>query len=260
MAKRFFVLSLFGLLNISFIATQAFADDTEFDAYWFLSIGAGRSLYWMDKDNYINPGPNWPDDYYFKTDIHDGTFVNARGGYIFTRYHDWFPAVAVGLSYDYAFQGKVSGLINQYNLNEFQNYSYSYDFSRQTLLGIVKLDIVRYNCFMPYVIGGTGISFNKASSYKEQPLANVTPRISPGYDSNTNSYWSYMLGLGVEYTMRDDMWVALEYNYGDFGYVQTGRGAGTPTVTGVNYSDQHLQNRLKANNFLLNFTYLMNYV
>ncbi|MBX3709677.1 MAG: outer membrane beta-barrel protein [Gammaproteobacteria bacterium] len=260
MTKRAPALALFCLLSMPFLSSYTWADDTEYDGYWYLSAGAGRSLYWMDKDNYVNPGPNWPDDHYYKNDIHDGNFVNVGGGYALTRYHDWFPAFFFGLSYDYAFSGKVSGHINQYNLNQFQNYTYSYDFSRQTLLGVVKADIVRWNCLMPYLTAGTGVSFNKASGYKEQPLANVTPRISPGYASNTNAYWSYMLGIGVDYAMREDIWMSLEYNYADFGLVQTGRGAGTQTVTGVNYSDQHLQNKLKANTFLLSFTYLIDYV
>lgn len=259
MTRRIQAFILLCLLNTPFLTSNAWAIYNEYGGNWYLSGGAGRSLYQMDADNFINPGPHWPADHYYKNNIHNGSFVNATGGYAWVRYGDWFPAMMLGLSYTYAFQGKVSGYINQYNLNQFHNYTYSYDFSRQTLLGIFKVDIANVDCFMPYLIVGTGASFNKASGYKEQPLSNVTPRVSPGYGGGTHTSWAYIVGAGVDYMIRDDIWVGLEYNYGDFGTVQTDDGADTATVTGVNYSEQHLSNRLKANSFLINFTYLLNY-
>ena len=209
----------------------------------------------MDNDNFINPGTNWPDDHYYKNDMHDGSYVDLTFGYALTRYCDWLPAIMFGLNYTYAFQGKVSGYINQYNLGQFQNYTYSYDFSRQSLMGIAKLDIWRGpKNVMPYFIVGTGASFNKGSSYSEQPLANVTPRISPGYSTGTHTSWAYMLGAGIDYAFRDDIWVGLEYNYSDFGTVQTGNGEPTKSLTGMNYSGRTCQIHLRANSVALNFT------
>ena len=260
MTRRIRALFLLSLLSTPFLASQALAAANLYDGYWTLSAGAGRSFYRMDTDNYIVASEPLPPDHYYKNDIHDGSFVNITGGYTWARYADAFPAFMLVLNYTYAFQGKVSGYINQYNLGAFQNYSYSYDFSRQSLMAVIKANIFSANCFMPYIIAGTGVSFNKASSYREQPLSNVTPRISPGYDTGHHSSWAYIVGAGVDYAFRDDIWVGLEYNYGDFGTVDTGSGAGTPTVTGVNYSDQHLTNSLRANSVLINFTYLLNYL
>jgi opacity protein-like surface antigen len=231
-----------------------------FDGFWYLGVGAGRSFYQMDSDNYINPGPGWPNDHYYKNSIHDSSFVEANAGYSWVRFNDWFPAVSLGLRYDYSMNGKVSGNINQYNLGQFRNYSYSYKFNRQTLLGMFKLDIYKYNCFMPFVLVGAGMSYNKGSNYVEQPLANVTPRISPGYSSNSTYNFSYIVGAGIDYAFRDDIWATLEYNYGDFGNVRTGNGQVVPSIPGIDYSTQHLTNKIKANTLLLSFTYLLNYV
>ncbi len=253
-------LFLLSLLNTLFLNSAAWAIAAEYDGNWYLSAGAGRSLYRMDTDNYITACNFLPPDFYYKNQIHDGSFVNLTGGWAWTRYDDMFPAFMLGLNYTYAFQGKVSGYIDQYNLSSFQNYVYSYDFSRQTLMAVFKANIFRGHGLSPYLTVGTGASFNKASSYKEQPLANVTARVSPGYDTGHHTSWAWMAGAGVDYAICDDIWVGLEYNYGDFGTVETGNGQGTPTVTGVNYSDQHLKNSLKANSFLINFTYLINYV
>ena len=64
--------------------------------------------------------------------------------------HSW-----LGLNYAYAFQGKAEVYINQYNLGAFKNYSYSYDFSRQSLMAVIKADIWRSESgFMPYLLNG----------------------------------------------------------------------------------------------------------
>lgn len=261
MTRRKHAFFLFCLLNTPILTTSSWAIENVYDGTWYLSAGAGRSFYQMDSDNFINPGPGWPDDHYYKNSIHDGSYVDVTAGYAWTRFSCWFPAFLLGLNYTYAFQGKVDGYVNQYNLNQFQNYTYSYDFSRQTLMAVLKADIYKSEYgFMPYLIAGTGASFNKGSNYKEEPLMNVTPRISPGYGTGNHTSWAYIVGAGVDFMIRDDIWVALEYNYGDFGTVDTGKGQGTPTVTGVNYSDVNLSNKVRANSVAINFTYLLNYV
>lgn len=259
MTRRIRALLLLCLLNTPIFTSQAWAIYNVYDGAFYLSAGVGRSFYLMDTDNYINPGTNWPADHYYKNDIHDGSFVDVTFGYAWTRYCDWFPALMMGLNYTYAFQGKVSGYINQYDLSQFQNYTYSYDFSRQSLMLVLKADIFRLDSgVMPYVIVGGGQSLNKGSSYREQPLSNVTPRISPGYNTASHTQWAYMVGAGIDFAFRDDIWVGLEYTYGDFGTVKTGNGDPTPSLTGMNYSGQHLSNTLRANSIALNFTYLIN--
>lgn len=258
MAQRIRKLIFLSLFNLSFFMSQAwsFCLD-EFDGSWYLSAGAGRSMYRMDSNNYINPGPGWPNDYYYKNDIHDGSFIDIGGGYSLIRYTPWFPGFMLGIDYTYAFQASVTGFIKQYTLDQFLNYSYTYDFSRQTVLALFKATIYRFNGFMPYLTVGTGPSFNRASDYTEEPLTGVTPRVSPGYGTSTHNSWAYILGVGFDYVLRDDVALGFEYNYGDFGKVYTSNGAGTPMVTGVNYSGQHLSNTLKANTFLMRFTYLL---
>lgn len=260
MAERIRILILLCLLNLPFLTTQAQAW-TLYDDYeggWYVDASVGRSSYKMDKDNFINPGPFWPSDHYYKNSIHDASFVGVGAGYAWRGDSQWLPVIMAGLDFSVAVQGKVSGFINQYNLPQFHNYSYSYDFSRQTLLAVVKGGITSCLGWMPYLTAGTGPSFNRASSYSEEPLANVTPRISPGYGTATHSSWSYMIGAGIGYELHENTLVSLEYNYSDFGSVRTSNGAGTPTVTGVNYSDVHLSNTLKANSLLLRVSYLLN--
>lgn len=261
MTRRTRALLLLCLLNIPVLTSPAWAFENTYNGAWFMNMGAGYSMYRVDGDNYINPGIGWPDDHYFDTNIHNGSFVDATFGYAAISMCDWFPAIMVGLNYTYAFNGKVSGYINQYSLGQFQNYTYSYDFSRQSVMVVAKVDLFRTSYgVMPYLIAGTGASFNKASNYIEQPLANVTPRITPGYSTASNSAWASIVGAGLDWAFRDDIWVGFEYTYGDFGRVNTGNGQNTPSRTGIDYSTQHLTNKLRANSVALNFTYLINYI
>lgn len=254
-------LALLSLLNVPVLTSSAWAFENVYDGAWYMNLGAGYSFYRVAGDNYINPGPNWPADYYFDTNIHNGSFVEATFGYAVLKACDWFPVLMLGVNYTYAFSGNVSGYVNQYTLPEFQNYTYNYDFSRQSVMGVIKANFYRspYG-LMPYLMMGTGASFNKGGSYTEQPLASVTPRVSPGYGTNTHADWAYMLGAGVDWAFRDDIWLGLEYTFGDYGKVETSNGVEVSSLTSVDYSTQHLSNKLRANSIALNFTYLINYI
>lgn len=261
MTRRIRALFVLSLLNASICVPSAYAIANEYDGNWFLAAGGGRSIYNVsDSDNYISACDGLPPDHYYKTEVHDGSFVDITGGYTWTRLDNMFPAFSVGLRYTYAFNGNIDGYVNQYDLSAFKNYSYRYDVSRQTLMAVFKANLFNGQGFMPYVLVGGGVSFNRASDYKESPTDNVTPRITPGYSTNTESQWAYALGAGVDYAVRDDIWIGLEYNYGYFGHVETGHGQATQTVSGANYSDSKLSNKLAANSIFVNFTYLINYV
>lgn len=238
-----------------------FAYNAEYGGSWYFSVGAGRTApLTSNANNFVGTGAGWPDDHYIADDTHGSFMGNIGAGYTWFNYNDWFPVLSLGAQYTYTASAKISGVIDQYSLPEFENYSYSYQFRRGTLLGVGKADIVHLGCFLPYITGGIGVSFNKTSNYIEQPLSNVTPRISPGFQSETNTYFSYMVGAGIDYTIYDYLWLSLEYNYGNFGYAKTGGGVATPTMTGFNYENEHLKNKLTANNFLISITYLINSV
>jgi hypothetical protein len=260
MKKYNHVLFLVSFLSSFFLVHTLWAFETEFAGNWYLNVGAGRTQPLTDSNNFVGTGTGWPDDYYTANDTHGSFMATIGAGYIWNRYNDWFPALSLGAQFTYTTQSKISGMIQQYSLPEFENYTYDYQFRRRTLLGIGKADIYRIGNFLPYVTGGLGVSFNTTSNYSEQPLSNVTPRISPSYRSVTHDYISYMAGLGVDFVICNYLWLSVEYNYGNFGFAKTGNGVSTPSMTGFDYSNQNLKNKLTANNFLFSATYLLNYV
>ncbi len=261
MQRQTLASSLVCFLLSLFWTSALWAFDIECDVYglgWYFNAGVGRTQPNVDSSNYVGTGPGWPNDHYKGDDIHGAPMLVVGTGYTWGRYYDWFPDLSLGAQFTYTGQAKISGTINQYSLAQFENYSYNYKFRRMTLLAVGKADIYNLANFMPYLTAGLGVSFNKTSNYEEQPLSHVTPRISPGFGSATNNYFSYMVGVGVDYALCDNLWLSLEYNYGNFGYAQTGDGANTFTLTGFNYSNQQLKNKLTANNFLFSVTYLLN--
>lgn len=253
MTRRFFF-----IFALSFLFQSAYAFN-EYDGSWFLTFGGGRSYYRVNGDSYINVCPSCPPDHYYKNDIHDAAFLNLIGGYALARNSTYLPLIMMGVNLTYTVNGKISGNINQFDLVQFKNYVYSYDFSRQSAMGILKVDLFSIRGFMPFVMAGAGGSYNRASSYQEEPLANVTPRVSPGYGTKTTANAAYLLGAGLDYYIYGYLLASLSYQFGDFGYVKTSNGRDNESITGLNYSQQHLKNKLRANSVALDFTYLIDY-
>lgn len=244
---------------VSLFTSQAWAISNPYDGNWYVAAGAGYSFYSLDGDNDISACSGLPPDHYYKTSLHDSGFVSFTTGYAWTRFDTAFPALMLGVNFSYAFNGEVRGSIDKYSSTAFTNYHYTYDFSRQSLMGVVKLDLFNGNGFMPYITGGAGISFNRASNYQEEALSGVTPRVSPGFGTAFHSAFAYMLGAGVDYAICDDIWVALGYQYGNYGTVVTGHGDVQPSIS-KDYSHDELENRLRAQSVTLEFTYLINYI
>jgi len=260
MKKQNHELFLCCFLSSCFLSGHAWALGTESGGNWYLTAGVGRTQPLTNSNNFVGTGPGWPDDHYIANDTHGSAMGIIGGGYTWYRYDEWFPALSLGAQFTYTTQSKISGVIDQYSLAQFENYSYNYQFHRSTLLGVGKADIYPLGNFLPYATGGLGVSFNTTNNYNEQPLSNVTPRISPGFRSATNWYVSYMVGLGIDYVICDNLWLSVEYNYGDFGFAKTGNGVSTPSLAGFDYSNQSIKNKLTANNFLFSVTYLLNNV
>ena len=108
----------------------------------------------------------------------------------------------------------VSGTVEQYTLPDFTNYNFKYDIQLLNILATLKLDLYRWKNLMPYVIGGVGLTNYSTSEYTEQALSGVTPRVSPAYGSNSGNNFSYLLGVGLDYAILENLWINAEYNPG----------------------------------------------
>lgn len=224
---------------------------------WYFSLGAGGTFPSVKDNYYVPTAPGWPNDHYVRDNTDGGYLMAIGAGYTINRLdQDILPFVSLGLKASLDFYSTVSGHIEQYSLPQMNNYNYSYKIHSQTLLAVLKADLINYHNFMPYLSVGAGYSQNKFSNYQESPLNNVTPRVSPGFNQSINSYFTYTVGAGVDYILYPNVWLSADYYYGDYGYVQSSNGDNPPTLTGNNFRGDNLKSRLTANTVLFTVTYL----
>jgi opacity protein-like surface antigen len=224
---------------------------------FYLSAGAGDLFTRVEGDNLVATGAGWPSDHYSSNDITDQPYFVLAGGYMLSRPNDWLPYYSLGLRMMYASTTTISGTVEQYSLPDFTNYNFKYDIQLLNILATLKLDLYRWKNLMPYVIGGVGLTNYSTSEYTEQALSGVTPRVSPAYGSNSGNNFSYLLGVGVDYAILDNLWINAEVNYMDFGSIATGKGQNYATLTGTNYDDQSLKNKISATSLFLGLTYFV---
>lgn len=223
---------------------------------FYLSGKGGISFLNISKTNSLSSGTDgWPDDLYTNDNVDSAQMLSAEAGYQWTRDSVWLPFYSVGINYSYGFPTAVNGTIDQYSLPEFENYNYQYQIQQQTYLAVIKADLYRWRCLMPYLMAGAGISFNKLKGYTEQALPDVTPRVSPAFSDRTTSGFSYALGAGFDYALQNNLWVSLGYQYNHHKIAYTGYGADTDMLTDTNYSTDRLQTNLSSNTVLLSITY-----
>jgi opacity protein-like surface antigen len=257
--KRIFTLCLFLCC-----ASDAWADGSIFPTTpasakkTYFSVGTGILYPTIGHNNSIPTGAGWPNDFYGrKATASNEPYLLLATGYAWERPTTWLPVYSLGLRYTYAAPSTASGYINQYSEPNFRNYNYSYHIQQQTILGVVKADLIRWNNILPYLMLGAGWSINNVSDYEEQAVPNVTPRVSPGFGGKYNTNFTYTAGIGIDYALLNNVWINLEYNYSHIGTIKTGTGANTTSLTDSNYSGQLLKNNLTTNALLLGVTYFI---
>ncbi len=237
--------------------SDEWSHEVNYDGSWYMNVGIGGTFPSIQKSYYIPTAPGWPNDHYVQTNDPSAVIAAIGAGYAVNRmYQNFLPYISLGLNASYDFFATASGYIEQYSQPSMRNYNYTIDVHRQTFLGLLKVDLVNYNNIMPYLSVGAGYSLNKLSGYRESPLQNVTPRISPGFRESTNGYFAYTFGAGLDYMASNNIWMSVDYNYGFFGYARTSTGDNPASLAGNNYSNAELRTKLNANTVMFTVTFM----
>lgn len=223
---------------------------------WIAGVGAGATFINVDNNHYVSPGGGWPVDRYHNNSVDATGLLALNGGYQWALNSAWLPYYSLAASYTYGFPAKVKGNVEQYSLPEFTNYNYQYKIQTQTFLAQIKADLYQWRGLMPFLLAGAGVSLNNASNYAEQAVPGVTPRINPAFTGQTNTYFSYVFGAGLDYILQKNIWVNLTYQYSNLGKAQTGPGTNASMLTGMNYATDNLKTNVRSNSVLLGVTYL----
>ncbi len=247
------------LLALTLLSGTAFSgtigtDQPESSAHWFIFGAVGGQKPSFKSSMYVNngsllPSPSNQDSYSVNQDKAEPMIVVFAGRYWQTD-KKWFPAYALGVRYEALFSTRISGAITQYSLPLFTNYVYNWDISSNLLFASGKLNLFKYKRVLPYMAGGVGAGFNRASQYTETALPNITPRVSPGFTNNLNTAFAYHVGAGLDFQLLPQWILSFAYQYMDLGNVASGPGVST-------WSNESLQlGHYRSNSLLLGVTYL----
>ena len=163
-----------------------------------------------------------------------------------------FPqwALQLGIDYNQPLSFTSNGNVTQgINVLTSQTYAYNYNVVVQQLMGQGKLLYTVANRYHPYLTGGLGVSFNKASGFSVN-TSNLV--LSRSYEDNTRDSFTYMVGTGVDVDIIDHLRLGVGYRFTDFGVTDLGGASyANAPVTGT-----LTQSNLYANEFLAQLTWL----
>lgn len=144
--------------------------------------------------------------------------------------------------------------LSRYIENNLERQSVSdtyYDFSQSSLLGVLKLDLYRWQRVMPYINLGLGTAWRQAK--QKEPLY-VNSRedmenigVLPTGNLKTRTF-AYSVGAGFDFPITENFWLSLGYQYNDFGDINL-----KPTLVGLNEQAQEDIEEQGINNLLKPF-------
>ena len=110
-------------------------------------------------------------------------------------------------------------------------YNYNYNVQNQQVLGTIKLFATTHERFHPYGEVGLGAAFNHTGQYNTATTETGSINLTPGFNNQGQTHFSYNLGLGVDTQVNTKIRVGLGYRYSNFGSSSLGNG----TITFNNY-------------------------
>ncbi len=224
-------------------------------AAWFISGQAGGQAMALPASTTVNNGEGFPrpfdnDIYTVKRHPDETTLLGVQIGRYMPLDSFGVSAFSLGVLYQYWFNTDVSGQVVQFSLPQFTNYNYSWRTSSSLLLANGKLNLAEYHLASAFLQGGIGASFHRGHGYTEAALSNVTPRISPQFQSGQTSGFAYILGAGLDFKIDKSIIASFSYQYSKLQALSAGMGIGT-------WASQTLQlGSAESNALLFSLTYL----
>lgn len=220
---------------------------------WFVNAQGGLQKMGTPSATRVNNGSGFATP--FDQDLYTANHSGAKGlfglqiGRRWELTNPWFSAFSLGAQYEYFLNSDVNGQVIQFTLPQFTNYTYKWQTASNLIAANAKVNLLNYQRFSPYINLGAGAVLHQGS-YSEVALANVTPRISPSYKSNSSAQFAYILGAGLDYQFKPELIMSAGYQYSDLGMNRSGYGTLTWSAERLNLGQYH------SNAFLVGLTYL----
>lgn len=193
---------------------------------WFADIAIGKSYDYGGNDTLVPFSPS--DTLLFQTGKAAPPFFSAAIGHLWTLPTNYFPFISMGLQYRYTSPTVMSGFAYNVLADNTIDFDHSY-FSRyqikqQSCSIVTKMDLYRWQNFMPYFSLGLGASWNRINQFSTTAfdLEPVQP-MEFFATENTSNDFTYSLGIGIDYIANPDLWLSLGYSYDSFGKNEIGQ-------------------------------------
>lgn len=222
-------------------------------AAWF--VGMNLSGFKPDMANLmlINNGAPYSAPYSFDqytVNSNKGLALSGLIGYQWkSSDQGWFPAHAFALRYQHSFPQTIKGSILQYSLPAFNNYTYTWQATSDYLSTYARAELYRGARFIPFLDGGIGWAMNRANRFSDAARPEVSPRLSPGFASNTEHNFAYNVGAGLAFLLMPQCTLSLQYEFQNLGSLKSGRGSDLWDGEALNAGDY------KLNMITLGFNY-----
>lgn len=132
---------------------------------------------------------------------------------------------------------------------QFNNYEYDYDIQHTYVLVKGLLSFDTHSKWIPWISAGVGVGFNHAHSFNNTPT-DPDAVASPNFASNTQTSFTYAIGLGVKHALNEHWLVGLGYEFADWGKSSLDPASGQTTNAAL------LLDHLYTNAVLFNLTYI----
>jgi outer membrane autotransporter protein len=184
----------------------------------------------------------------------DGSTPGVFGGFVGAEFlinPDW--AIQAGVSYYQSTSFTASGTVTQgIDPQSSSSFNYEYDIITRQVLAEAKILMNWKEKFHPYLSLGLGAGFNQSFDYD----VNIVPcgsTFSPEYEDETISSFSYLVGLGFDYDLKDYLRLGLGYRFTNFGKASLGDGFINNTTV-----EQSLeQSSLNASELIFQISFVM---
>lgn len=212
------------------------------DGYFLTNVeisGAGGANWLNTKNTHIKISS-------FETDSDRVTSTTVEGawrvgiGYSFFRKHVLMELNVYGVS------NTAKGDVWQYELPQFNNYTFNAPISSTRLMLDFKPRLITWNKFSPYLILGTGVTWN-TMSYKDEANPGIDPDGTRSLSDETTTQLAWDLGAGLSYGVTKRLNISAEYVYAFLGDVSPQKNSSVIEAPNFSYQIQSLLFGLSLN-------------
>jgi len=121
-----------------------------------------------------------------------------------------------GLTLNYVNHVNQSGVVDQFELPDFDNLNYHYTISSFGMMATLKLLYSLGKKWQTYIDAGVGVASNRAFDYQETPRITGAIAMSPYGNRRINSMIN-SVGVGLMYALSQQFSIGLGYAFTDLG-------------------------------------------